>query len=182
MALDAILLEISGKALSIVKEAIAHARTGNLMHFGSTSNSRWLFLSQRLLRQLRFPSFARGATEALLFALVFLAAGHVSLGLGIAQMLEPMVPVVLLMMICMVCSGVYRQEITHSMINVYFHTLYGFALAAGALMVFVAWLLPDYASTKFIVCFLFFGFFVINTMRPLISGTDFNDGGGRRIN
>ena len=70
------------------------------MQFGSTTNNRWHFLSQRLLRQLRFPSFTRGVTEALLFALVFLAAGHVSLGYGVAEMLEPMVPVVLLMMIC----------------------------------------------------------------------------------
>ena len=152
------------------------------MQFGSTTNSRWHFLSQRLLRQLRFPSFTRGVTEALLFALVFLAAGHVSLGYGVAEMLEPMVPVVLLMMICMVCSGVYRDDITHSMINVYFHTLYGFILAAAALMVFIAWLAPAFGHFKFIVCFLFFGFFLISTMRPLISGTDFNDGGGRRIN
>ena len=152
------------------------------MQSGSTSSSRRMFMSQRLLRQLRFPSFTRGATEALLFALVFLAAGYVSLGHGVGDMLEPMVPVVLLMMICMVCSGVYRRDISHSMANVYCHSIYGFILAAVALIVFVAWLAPAYASAKFIFFFLFFSFFVINTMRPLISGTDFMDGGGRRIN
>lgn len=141
-----------------------------------------MLLSQQLLRQFRFPSFARGAAEALLFALVFLAAGYVSLGHGVAEMLEPMVPIVLVMMFCMVCSGVYRRDISHSMINVYCRSVYGFILAAFALIAFVAWLAPAYASAKFIFFFLFFGFFVINTMRPLISGTDFMDGGGRRVN
>jgi len=152
------------------------------MHFGSTLLGRSANFSQQLLRQFRFPPLLQGLVEALLFALVFLAAGRVSLGFEVAEMLEPMLPVVLLMMLCMVCSGVYRREVTHSIVNVYCHSVYGFILATLALLVFCEWLAPDYANAKFIFFFLFFGFFVINSMRPLISGTDFMDGGGRRIN
>jgi len=155
------------------------------MQLGPVVRSRSVLLSQQLLRQFRLPPFSRGLTEVLLFALVFLAAGHVSLGHSVTEMLQPMLPIVLLMMVCMVCSSVYRRDIAHSMITVYCHSIYGFVLAGISLVVFVAWLAPAYNSAKFIFFFLFFGFFVINTMRPLISATDFMDSGGgrrRRVN
>lgn len=93
-----------------------------------------------------------------------------------------MVPVVFIMMISMVLSGVYREEITNSIMNLYVHSAYGFVLASITFVTFVSWVAPEYATVKFTFFFLFFAFFVINTMRPLISGTDFMDGGGRRIN
>ena len=134
------------------------------------------------VRQVRFPTFLRAVTESLLFACVFLAAGYVSLGHSISVMLEPMVPVVFIMMISMVLSGVYREEISHSIVNLYVHSTYGFLLASVIFLVTAKWIVPSYANLKFEFFFLFFGFFVINTVRPLISGTDFMDGGGRRIN
>ncbi|WP_157736250.1 hypothetical protein [Granulosicoccus antarcticus] len=120
--------------------------------------------------------------ESLLFCCVFLAAGYVSLGHSVQSMLAPMVPVVFIMMMSMVLSGVYRQEITNSIMNLYYHSAYGFVLAAVIFMVSAHWIGPDYATLKFKFFFLFFAFFVTNTMRPLISGTDFMDGGGRRTN
>ncbi|MFK7854383.1 MAG: hypothetical protein AB8B79_09735 [Granulosicoccus sp.] len=134
------------------------------------------------LRQLRFPTFARAVTEAFIFCCVFLAAGFVSLGHSVSEMLVPMVPVVFIMMISMVMSGVYRQEITHSIVNLYIHTAYGFLIASLLFVLTANWIVPDYANFKFEFFFLFFAFFVTNTLRPLISGTDFMDGGGRRTN
>ena len=124
----------------------------------------------------------RALVESLMFCCVFLAAGYVSLGYSVTAMLPPMVPVVLIMMLSMVFSGVYRKEITDSIMNVYWHSAYGFVLATVVFLAFVPMIGPEFASQKFKFFFLFFAFFVINTMRPVISGTDFMDGGGRRTN
>jgi len=113
---------------------------------------------------------------------VFLAAGIISLGVGVIEMLGPMVPVVLVMMFCMVASGVYREEITTSILNLYVHSIYGFFLASFAFLVLIQFLPEHYSQAKFIFFFLFFAFFVMNTMRPILTGTDFMDGGGRRKN
>ncbi len=135
-----------------------------------------------LVRQFRFPPLLRGFAEALIFAGVYLCAGIISLGVGIEQMLAPMVPVVLVMMFCMVASGVYREEITTNIVNLYIHSVYGFFLASFAFISLTQLLPPDYSRPKFIFFFLFFAFFVMNTLRPMLSGTDFMDGGGRRKN
>ena len=138
--------------------------------------------SRLFLRQVKFPSLMRAVTESLLFCGVFLAAGYVSLGLSITEMLVPMVPVVFIMMLSMVFSGVYRPEITNSIINLYTHSAYGYVLGSILFVITVHLFIPEYATLKFEFFFLFFSFFVMNTMRPIISGTDFMDGGGRRTN
>ncbi len=148
------------------------------------SSARTLFhsLQRTALRQVRFPTFLRAVIESLLFCCVFLAAGYISLGHPIHAMLTPMVPVVFIMMMSMVLSGVYREEINNSIMKLYSHSAYGFLLATVILMSTAHWIVPEYATLKFKFFFLFFAFFVTNTMRPLISGTDFMDGGGRRTN
>lgn len=142
----------------------------------------WPTVGATLIRQVSFPSFMRALTESLLFSCVFLAAGYVSLGHSVHQMLAPMVPVVFMMMMAMVFSGVYRKDITNSIMNLYVHSAYGFMLASFIFLLMAHMLVPEYANFKFKFFFLFFSFFVLNTMRPLISGTDFMDGGGRRTN
>lgn len=134
------------------------------------------------VRQFRFPKFMRGLTEMLIFCGIYLVAGYISLGISIQAMLTPMVPIVLLMMFCMVASGVYREEITNSILNLYIHSIYGFFLASIGYLLLTFALPPEYAGPKFIFFFLYFAFFVMNTLRPIISGTDFMDGGGRRNN
>jgi len=135
-----------------------------------------------LVRQFRFPPLLRGLVEALIFATVYILAGLISLGIGWKSLLAPMVPTVLVMMFCMVASGVYRNEITHSILNLYIHSIYGFFLASFGFILLTLTQGPEYSQPKFIFFFLFFAFFVMNTLRPIISGTDFNDGGGRRNN
>ena len=152
------------------------------MHLGPTVLDSTRLVGRTLVRQIRFPSFSRCLIESSMLAAVFLAAGHVSLGHGIAEMLAPMAAVVLVMMLCFVASGVYRTEIIHSIMNLYVHSAYGFLLAAIAFLLTVAWLEPAYADGRFAFFFLFSAFFVTNTVRPLICGTDFMDGGGRRGN
>lgn len=147
-----------------------------------TTRTILVLLSRTAARQVRFPTFIRALVESLLFCCVFLAAGYVSLGYSVHAMLAPMVPVVFIMMMSMVLSGVYRKEITDSIMNIYWHSAYGFVLATVIFLAFVPLIGPEFASMKFKFFFLFFAFFVINTMRPLISGTDFMDGGGRRTN
>ncbi len=137
---------------------------------------------EKLVRQISFPSLLRALTEIGMFAGVFIAAAYISLGIGIHEMLAPMVPVILVIMLSNVASGVYRRDITNSIMNIYVHSAYGFALASVGFLVTIGLYFPQYASTKFIFFFLFFAFFVSNTIRPLISGTDFMDGGGRRTN
>ena len=139
-------------------------------------------LGRTLVRQFRFPPLLRGLVEALIFATVYILAGLISLGVGWKSMLGPMVPTVLVMMFCMVASGVYRSEITHSILNLYIHSIYGFFLASFGFILLTLTQGAEYAQPKFIFFFLFFAFFVMNTLRPIISGTDFNDGGGRRNN
>jgi len=117
-----------------------------------------------------------------MFMGVFIAAGYISLGFGVGDMLVPMVPVILVIMLANVVSGVYRRDITNSILNLYIHSAYGFFLASIGFLVTIALFFPAFVTTKFIFFFLFFAFFVSNTVRPLISGTDFMDGGGRRTN
>ncbi len=138
--------------------------------------------SRMVLRQVRFPSFFRAVTETLLFSGVFLAAGHVSLGAPLLEMLGPMVPIVFVMMLSMVISGVYRREINNSIMNLFIHSVYGYVFGSVMFVASVYVFAPQFATLKFQFFFLFFSFFIMNTMRPLISGTDFMDGGGRRTN
>ncbi|MFK8080189.1 MAG: hypothetical protein AB8B97_07895 [Granulosicoccus sp.] len=133
-------------------------------------------------RQVKFPSLLRGFTESLLFCGVFLVAGYVSLGLSIFDMLPPMVPVVFLMMLAMVFSGVYRPEINNSIINLYLHSAYGFVLGSAVFLAYVIFVAPEFATLKFEFFFLFSSFFVLNAVRPVISGNDYMSGGGRRAN
>jgi len=152
------------------------------MHADSTVAVSTRALTRTLLRQVRFPSLSRCLAEVAMLSGLFLATGHISLGHGLVEMLVPMVPVVLVMMLCSVASGVYRSEITNSILNIYKHTAYGFALGAVGFGIMVSWFAPEYADGRFVFLFLLATFFVTNTVRPLISGTDFMDGGGRRGN
>ncbi|MEE9334018.1 MAG: hypothetical protein V3U65_07985 [Granulosicoccaceae bacterium] len=135
-----------------------------------------------LYRQISFPTPLRALAEVAMFAGVFAAAGKISLGVSIEQMAWPLVVVVAVMMLSMVVSGVYRADITHSIMNIYVHSAYGFFIATVMFLLIVALFMPTYADGKFVFFFLFFSFFVMNTIRPLITGTDFMDGGGRRTN
>jgi len=114
------------------------------------------FLARTAMRQFRFPRFLRGVVELLMLSGVFLIAGIISLGSPVAHMLGPMVPVVFMMMLCMVASGVYRTEINNSILRQYLHSLYGFALATGGFMLITHWLPQEYSSPKFVFFFLFF--------------------------
>lgn len=139
-------------------------------------------VAEKVFKQISFPGPLRALIEIGMFAGVFVAAGYISLGLGVTSMLAPMVPVILVIMLSNVASGVYRRDITNSIMNIYVHSAYGFLLASIGFLITIGLFFPTYADSKFIFFFLFFAFFVSNTIRPLISGTDFMDGGGRRTN
>ena len=150
--------------LEVTKEADSGAKSGRgktpATWFGlseaSTGQVSVLF-GHTIVRQFRFPPLLRGLAEAMIFASVYLMAGVISLGISIDAMMAPMVPIVLLMMFCMVASGVYRDEITHSILNLYIHSIYGFFLASIG-FVFMTLFLPEpYSQPKFIFFFLFFG-------------------------
>ena len=155
------------------------------MNSSASSNSVTAAMQQFsrvLIRQIRFPGALRALTESLLFCAVFLAAGYVSLGVPLVHMLVPMVPVVFVMMLAMTLSGVYRPDISNSIMKLYVHSAYGFILGSIMFVITMPLVAPEFATAKFEFFYLFFSFFVINTMRPIISGTDFMDGGGRRVN
>jgi len=156
--------------------------TGNNTVWYTLCQTASIAITRKIVRQFRFPPLLRGLVEMAALAGVFLLAGYISLGVPLVSMLAPMVPVILLMSFSMIASGVYREEITHSILNLYIHSLYGFALATVGFLLITRFLPDEYSSPKFIFFFLFFAFFVMNTIRPLISGTDFMDGGGRRVN
>lgn len=139
-------------------------------------------VARKLLKQISFPSPLRALVEIGMFVSVFVASGMTSLGLGFSHMLTPMVPVILVIMLANVASGVYRRDITTSIMNIYLHSAYGFLLSSIGFLLTIGLFYPAYADTKFFFFFLFSAFFVSNTVRPLISGTDFMDGGGRRTN
>ncbi len=137
---------------------------------------------ETLSRQISFPTPLRALAEIAMFAVAFIAAAKISLGVPMDQLFWPLVEVEVIMMLSMVISGVYRTDITNSIMNIYVHSAYGFLIATVLFLITVALFMPTYADNKFVFFFLFFTFFVMNTIRPLISGTDFMDGGGRRTN
>ncbi len=117
-----------------------------------------------------------------MFSGVFIAASKVSLQMPYSEMFAPLVVIVSLMLLTMIASGVFRPEITNCIINLYVHSAYGFMLAAVLLLPTILLFLPQLLDPRFIFFFLFFAFFVTGALRPVISGTDFMDGGGRRVN
>ena len=133
-----------------------------------------------VVRQFSFPTPMRGAVEAVAVAAVYLAAGTVALDVAFRELLGPLVPVVLAMMLSSVASGVYRPEIRERVDNVFLHSTYGFALGAVAIVVTLSIAAPELLTLRFVFFFLFFGFFVFNTLRPLLCGFDLDDRGGRR--
>jgi len=139
-------------------------------------------VADKALKQISFPTALRAVIEIAMFAGIFMAAGFISLGLSFSAMFAPMVPVILIIMLSSVASGVYRRDITNSIMNIYVHSAYGFLLASIGFLITIGLFFPAFVDKKFIFFFLFFTFFVSNTVRPLISGTDFMDGGGRRTN
>ncbi len=139
-------------------------------------------VAEKAVKQISFPTALRALIEIAMFAGVFAAAGFISLGLSLGDMLTPMVPVIFVIMVASVASGVYRRDITNSIMNIYVHSAYGFLLASIGFLLTIGLFFPAFVDKKFIFFFLFFSFFVSNTVRPLISGTDFMDGGGRRTN
>jgi hypothetical protein len=149
---------------------------------GCAAQRLFNIIAKAFIRQVRFPPISRALAEACIFGVIFLVAGHISLGLKVQEMLSPMVLFVFIMMISMVMSGVYRNEITNSIMNLYVHSAYGFVLASILCVATVNLLEPRFANVKFEFFFLFSAFFVFNTVSPLFSGTDFMDGGGRRVN
>ncbi len=139
-------------------------------HFADKSQSR---AAQSVLRVL---------VEALLFASVFIVTAVISLSVPVQQMVGPMIAVVCMIICCMIVSGVYQQDAAKSVASVFKRSVYGFCLSAAGLFVLLN-VLPDvYSTGRFVFFFLFILFFVTNTVRPLLYGTDFNDGGGRRSN
>ena len=141
-----------------------------------------LFQVKTVTKQFALPTWPRGIAEAAMFAGVFVAASKISLQMAYAEMLVPSLVIVTLMMLSMVASGVYRNDITNCIINLYTHSAYGFLVAALLLLPIIILFLPQLLDPRFIFFFLFFAFFVTGALRPLISGTDFMDGGGRRTN
>ena len=137
-------------------------------------------LPATLLRQFSFPTPVRGAVEAVAVAAVYLAAGTVALDVPFRALLGPLVPVVLAMMLSSVASGVYRPEVRGRIGNVFAHSTYGFGLGAVAIVATLSVAAPELLTLRFVSFFLFFGFFVVNTIRPLLCGFDLDDRGGRR--
>jgi len=145
---------------------------------GTVGQTLWVIAK----RQFSLPSWPRSLIEIAMFAGVFVAASKISLQMPYSEMLAPMLTIVTLMMVTMIASGVFREDITNCIINLYVHSAYGFLLATMLLLPVVLIFLPQLADGRFIFFFLFFAFFVTGALRPLVSGTDFMDGGGRRIN
>ena len=127
-------------------------------------------------------SLLRVLIEALLFSTLFIVTGVISLSVSLQDMVGPMIAVVCMMIACMIVSGVYHQDTADSILTVYKRSIVGFGLSVVGLFGLLT-ILPDVFSTgRFVFFFLFFQFFVINTVRPLLYGTDFVGGGGRRRN
>ena len=145
-----------------------------------SSASAVQLLPALVLRQFSVPPPVRGAVEALVVSAVYLAAGAVALDVPFRELLGPLVPVVLAMMLASVASGVYRPEIRERIGNVLLHSTYGFALGAVGLVATLAVVAPELLTLRFVSFFLFFGFFVLNTVRPLLCGFDADERSGRR--
>ena len=133
-------------------------------------------------QQFSLPGLTRGVVEALLFAAIFATAASFSLGLAVIDYAGTMAIVVFVMLACMVASGVYRDDISEDIAKVYLHSGYGYLLAMACFLMLMPVLPEVYSRPKFVFFFLFLSFFAISTLRPVICGTSFINGGGRRHN
>lgn len=131
---------------------------------------------------LAAQSLLKVSVEAVLFAAVFIVTAAYMLSVPLEQMVGPMIAVVCMMISCMIVSGVYQPDTAQSVLTVFKRSVYGFLLSVVGLIALLN-ILPDvYSTGRFVFFFLFILFFVTNTVRPLLYGTEFSEPAYRRQN
>ncbi len=136
----------------------------------------------KIKRQVTLPSIAIGLLEVFIFCGVFLVTGIIGLNSAFLSLILPMFVFAAVMMGSMVLTGVYRSDISRSIIHLHQRTAIGYAIAAIGLLILAALSSSDYFDMKFLAIVLLFSFFVVSTIRPVIvEGRVFKQEGDRRI-
>ncbi len=122
----------------------------------------------KIKRQVTFPSFSTGLLEVIIFGSVFLVTGSIGLDSGISAMILPMIVFSAVMLTSMVLTGVYRSDISRSIVSLYQRTAVGYVIAALGLVVLALLTTSEYFDLRFSGFVLLFSFFVVSTIRPVI--------------
>lgn len=134
----------------------------------------------KMKRQVTFPTFSTGILEVVIFSSVFLVTGSIGLDSGISSMILPMIVFSAVMMTSMVLTGVYRSDISRSIVRLYQRTAVGYVIAALGLVVLALLTTSEYFDLRFSGFVLLFSFFVVSTIRPVIVDSISTDDDDRR--
>ncbi len=122
----------------------------------------------KIRQQITLPSPAMAIMEVVLFCSVFLATGAFGLNATLVSMIFPMTTFVIIIMFGMIVSGVYRADISRSIVQLYQRTVIGYLIAGVALFFLATLSVSQYYDAKFLGFVLIFSFCVVSTIRPLI--------------
>ncbi len=127
-----------------------------------------LSMVNKIGKQFTLPAPTIGVLETLIFCCVFLSTAAVVLETGGDSILPSLLIFVVVMMVSMIISGVYRSDIARSIVNLYRQTIIGYAFATLCLYSATVLSASRYMDIEFIGFVLMFSFCVLSTIRPLI--------------
>lgn len=134
----------------------------------------------KMKRQVTFPSFSTGILEVIIFSSVFLVTGSIGLDSGLSSMILPMIIFSGVMMTSMVLTGVYRSDISRSIVQLYQRTAVGYIIAGAGMVLLAVLTTSEYFDLRFSGFVLLFSFFVVSTIRPVIVDSISTAEGDRR--
>lgn len=126
---------------------------------------------KRFKRQIALPTVSTAVLEVGIFCAAFLTTGSIGLNRTVGSMLLPMMLFACIMMISMIVTGVYREDISRSIIRLHKRTAIGYSIAALGMLFMTLWSASDLFSVHFLGFVLLFSFFIVGTVRPVIVDT-----------
>jgi hypothetical protein len=135
---------------------------------------------KQIKKRASLPTAAIGSMEALLFCGAFVAGGLLLKGGEIASMILPMLAFAAIMMLSMVFSGVYKPEVKGSALRLFRHNLMGFGVAVGGLSLLQMVVPGLEMSLEFLLFTVLASFFVVGTIRPVLSNMHGSSADDRR--
>ncbi|MDO6462275.1 hypothetical protein Q4485_16315 [Granulosicoccaceae sp. 1_MG-2023] len=123
---------------------------------------------KKFKRQIAMPSVSTGVLEVSIFCIAFLATGVIGLHRTVPSLILPMVLFAAVMMISMIVTGVYRDDISHSIVRLYKRTALGYGIGAAGMLIFVLVSTSELFTLHFVGFVLMFSFFMVSTVRPVI--------------
>lgn len=123
---------------------------------------------QRFKHQIALPSISTAVLEVGIFCAAYLTTGVIGLDRTIGSLLLPMFLFAAVMMGSMIITGVYREDISRSIVRLHKRTAIGYGIAALGMSLLTLASASELFTVHFLGFVLLFSFFIVGTIRPVI--------------